>query len=203
MTAKLTLTGRRFGRLVVIKEAGRCKYGQVLWECRCDCGKTTIVLGNSLQRRLTKSCGCLHSELNRKRLTTHGMSRERQYKNWAGMIQRCRDQRHRYYKNYGGRGITVCDRWLNFENFFEDMGPQPDGMTIEREDNNKGYEPGNCKWATRAIQNRNKQGNVYLEHNGMRLLQQDWAKILRISRSAIRYHLKRGKTFEEIIERFS
>lgn len=146
---KLELVGQRFGRLLVFKEEGRSKHGRILWKCLCSCGNSIVTSADNLRRGLTKSCGCL--------VKKHEMSKTLTYKTWISMIQRCNNSNASGYLYYGGRGITVCDSWLKFENFFEDMGERPDGLTIERTNNNKGYCPNNCKWATHTEQNRNKR----------------------------------------------
>ena len=155
MSKKLDLTGQKFNRLTVIKDVGRTKQKAVLWECQCECGKIKIVCAGDLKRGSVKSCGCLRSEVTTKRNITHGLYATRAYHSWYNMLQRCNNPKNRAYKNYGNRGITVCKRWANFENFFDDMGERPDGLTIERRNNELGYFKENCSWATRTEQNKN------------------------------------------------
>lgn len=162
------LVNRRFGRLVVTGDSGiRTKSRGVVWSCVCDCGATALVSGNNFRR--TRSCGCLLREhaasLDRSHLTTHGMSRSPTWRSWIAMRQRCYDKKQKCWKYYGGRGITVCDRWrFSFANFFADMGERPPGASIDRIDNDGNYEPGNCRWATQKqqIANQRKKDRVIL-----------------------------------------
>jgi hypothetical protein len=145
---KIDLIGKRFGRLLVIAYAGGRK-----WSCVCDCDARSIIDARSLRRGDTKSCGCLR----RDRLTKHGMCGTPEYQSWRGMRKRCFDPGQVYYKDYGGRGITICEEWLSFEGFFADMGERPTGCSLDRIDPNGNYEPSNCRWATdyqQATENR-------------------------------------------------
>lgn len=153
----LDLTGKRFGRLVVTSFSETRLYGghkRRFWNCVCDCGSSIEVLGLSLPSGNTKSCGCFKDDKQLK----HGMSNSPEYRIWAGMWQRCSNPDNDRYVDYGGRGITVCDRWQSFDLFYLDMGHRPSSeYSIDRIDNERGYAPSNCKWSTRSEQQNNKR----------------------------------------------
>lgn len=207
MPAAINLTGRRFDRLLVEASAGR-RAGLLVWQCSCDCGARLIVAAKSLLGGNTRSCGCLKLEALRSRSTRHGHSKRRlrtpTYHSWMAMMMRCRQPSAQNYQRYGGRGITVCERWLSFENFLADMGERPPGMTLDRRDSSLGYEPGNVRWTTAVEQGRHTRRSVLTpdlvqEARGRREHGESASSIARrlaISRSTIQHALK-GRTWKE------
>lgn len=194
------LTGQRFGRWSVIELVGKDKWGRLLWRVSCDCGSKKSVLGMSLSNGRSKSCGCLDVELLKARSTKHGMWGSSTYRSWLCMKERCYNQNKNSYHNYRARGIKVCERWLDsFENFLEDMGERPKGMSIDRIDNNGHYTPENCRWANRQEQDRNKRTNIFITYNGETLCVTDWAKKLGKNKSTISKRHSRGWTPEECL----
>lgn len=156
MPPRLDLTGQRFGRLVALSPT-RDRY-RIMWSCRCDCGAESTVTVGDLRHGATTSCGCWRRESSSLRSRTHGDSRRnpKEYRIWRNIKTRCTNDAVAGYVNYGARGISMCDRWNeSYEAFLEDMGRSPPGTSIDRIDNSRGYEPGNCRWATATTQARN------------------------------------------------
>jgi hypothetical protein len=203
---KINLKGKKFNRLLVLEENGRDIEGRVTWLCRCDCGKEITAVGYRLNAGSPISCGCQKSEVTIKRNTKHGLAnrnkRHPMYVLYMGMKQRCYYPKNKRYKNYGGRGIKVCDRWLNnFELFLEDMGERPSKKhSLDRIDNNGDYEPSNCRWATSLEQQGNNSKNHWVEYYGEKMIIADLERKLNIKLSGAYYHLKRGKSIQEAVD---
>lgn len=200
---RVSLVGQRFGKVVVTKYLGSDSHRNGVYRCVCDCGKETDVYTNSLKRGHTKSCGCSRHET----LTTHGMSENMTasseemstYKSWKAMLARCYNTNDGNYHRYGGRGITVCDKWRKFEGFLEDMGVKPRGLTIERLDVDKGYYKENCEWATYLTQNRNKTNTVWVMYKGRRLSLAEACELTGVKLGTAHQRIRRGWSPEEAI----
>jgi hypothetical protein len=197
------LTGQKFGRLTVVSLDSVTKHRKAKWLCKCDCGKSHIVDGASISAGKTKSCGCLRREATIKRniglLKRHGMHGTPEHYTWNSMRQRCENKNAPNFKRYGGRGISVCERWAEFENFLADMGERPDGLTLDRIDNNGDYTPENCRWATRSQQQRNRSNTCRLTLNGLTLDIYEWAERTGIKRKTIYSRICSGWSTEKAL----
>ncbi|HQN00755.1 MAG TPA: hypothetical protein PLL36_06750 [Candidatus Hydrogenedentes bacterium] len=199
------LRGLSFGRLTILGYAGKINNSNGrYWFCKCDCGNIIATEGGRLKNGTAKSCGCLNIELTIERSTTHGHSRVGKvtltYRTWAKIIERCLNPNSIGFSDYGGRGIKVCDRWLRFENFLDDMGERDRGKTIERIDNNGNYEKGNCRWATIREQANNKRNNRLLTFNGKTQTVSMWAEQVGLSYEVVLGRLnKRGWSVEKAL----
>jgi len=159
------LLGRKFEKLTIISIFKQPPNTQYL--CKCDCGNEKIAFRRYLLHGQTISCGCIRKSSPHLFKKTHGLIKTKAYQSWQAMKNRCLNKNNKFFKNWGGRGITICNKWLeSFENFFEDMGDRPKGMSLERIDNNKGYYKDNCKWIPKENQSKNRRGNIYLNING-------------------------------------
>ncbi len=191
----IDLTGKRFSRWKVLNYFGQTKHHHdSLWLCRCNCGTTRVVLGNSLRHNTSKSCGCFNREQISRRFKIHGMHGTPEYRSWQSMKNRCYRTSELGYQNYGGRGIKVCRRWLNsFVAFFMDMGPKPSPKhSLDRVDNDGPYCPRNCRWETRKQQARNTRKNRRLTYNNCTLTLPEWAERFGINGGTIRSRLRLG-----------
>jgi len=200
------VSGDRFGQLVVLDEveSRTTPNGSIVrrMRCRCDCGQEKVVALGRLRSGGTRSCGCLVGRNPRSHVGVRTIEHLTEYRTWLGILKRCSDASDR---NYGGRGIKVCDRWRgSFGLFFKDMGPRPsDEHSIDRINNDGDYEPGNCRWATRKEQARNTSVNVMVTHNGETLCVSEWAERFGIHASLLNSRLQSGWSFEDAVSRSS
>lgn len=199
MPKRIDLTGQRFGKIVVIGPAGvPTQTGGFVWRCRCDCGNETSVPSGHLRCGATKSCGCgVFVVAGSQR--THGQSKTRTYRIWKAMRKRCQNPNDIGFYRYGGRGISVCDRWSEFENFLADMGECPPRRSIDRKDGNGNYEPSNCRWATSYEQVRNRECVRKLELNGEVRTLPEWAEAYGIKRDFLYQRIQRGWAVEDAL----
>jgi len=193
-TRLVDFTGKRFGKLIVISRFYHEKK-TTKWNCICDCGNLKIINAYSLSKGITKSCGCLISEIAKKQETTHGLSKTPEYKIYMTIKQRCYNEKSKSYKYYGGRGIKMSDSWKNsFEIFYKDIGKRPStNHSIERKDNNMNYSKDNCKWETKLIQANNCRSNRIIEINGVSLTASEWCRKYNISYSVFMQRINKLK----------
>lgn len=189
------LTGIKFNRLTVLGYLGNS-----MWECKCDCGNLTIIRAKSITTGQTKSCGCLQKEIRSKLSYKHGKKDIPEYNSWRGMKARCNYKKHKDYKNYGGKGIKVCDEWLNsFEQFFSDMGKRPPGCTLDRKNVLEGYNKDNCRWADINTQANNKSSSIYLTFNGITKTLSQFASEYKLNKKTLKGRLERGWSIEKAL----
>lgn len=201
---RIDLTGVRYGLWVAVRYVGRSNNsdsGKTLWECHCDCGAIRIVPTHHLRGGASKSCGCTKPELTRKRATTHAGSRTPEYDVWCHMNARCHNPNDKRFDRYGERGITVCDAWRgSFSAFLNDMGARPTSKhTIERKDNDAGYSPENCCWATRKAQANNRCSSRMIEYGGVSRTLSETADFAGLTIAALHARLRRGWPLDEAL----
>ena len=210
MSKLIDLTGKKYGRLTVIERAEDYISPKGIrhrkWNCRCECGSTKPVRQTELLQGKTKSCGCLQKEQATKRITQrskkHGKKGTKLYNVWKSMKQRCLNPNDKSYHNYGGRGITICDEWArDFQTFFDwsIRHGYREGLSIDRINNDQGYEPGNCQWTTVEKQNKNTRQNHHMTIRGETKTIAEWCNFYGVSRSTVYSRLARGQTPEEAL----
>ncbi|MCK4554919.1 hypothetical protein KAU19_08280 [Candidatus Parcubacteria bacterium] len=190
--------GDKYGKLIAINfshKKKRIKY----WLFKCDCGNKKVICVSSVKRGDVQSCGCLWKE----KMIKHRMSRTKTYKSWGSMKQRCLNKNAPNYKNWGGRGITICEEWLSdngFQNFYKDMGNAPQGLSLDRIDNNLGYCKENCRWATREKQQNNTRCNRLLTLQGRTQTIPQWARELNINYNTLYNRIYKGWSVERALK---
>lgn len=203
MAGKAVVLGAKYGMLTVIEQVGSEPQYKARWLCRCDCGNRTQVPTSNLLSGHTKSCGCYRRKWTALHQQKHGHSFvgrvSKEYRTWQFMRDRCTNPKNKSYGDYGGRGISVCEAWNDFKAFFRDMGPKPAGTSIDRIKNDKGYEPGNCRWATRAVQNSNTRQNKFITINGVTKTHADWEREKGLRPGRIYARLSRGWSEEKAV----
>lgn len=201
LCVRINLIGQRFGRLSVIGEGPTTSTQKRTWYCVCDCGniKKKPVVGYDLKSGRVRSCGCLYVESNKGRNKTHGKTGVRLYRIWASMRQRCGYSSGAGYKNYGGRGVSICEEWSDFRNFYEwaMSNGYADNLTIDRIDNNRNYCPENCRWSTMKEQQNNRRNNRLVEYGGQNYTLSELAHKLNIRPATLAWRIDSGWSEEE------
>lgn len=201
MTARKDLTGMVFSMFTVIEYVGSSKHKKSLFRCRCECGNESIVVGGNLISGTSTNCGCRKAETSRQLRIKHGLSAHPVYGRYSHMIDRCHNPESDEYKNYGGRGIYVCERWRkSVENFIHDVGMPPSKIhTIDRINNDGPYEPGNCRWATKTEQNINRRTTRWFSFDGKRMCESEWSKSLGMKKNGVSSRLRLGWDIEKAL----
>ena len=186
---KIDMIGKTYGRLTVVSEdQQRDKNGYITYTCECKCGNTKSILGVSLRKGSTRSCGCLQKEST----TKHGMERTPEYKAWVSMKSRCLNPNHARFSDWGGRGITISNEWLVFDNFIKDMGNRPTANhSLDRVDNELGYSKSNCAWVDKRTQALNRRGTIKVMHNNKIMFVHEYALLVGLTESGARKRIAR------------
>lgn len=184
--------GKTFARLTIVSLAHKNSHGERFVLCRCTCGTEKIISLSEVKRGSTVSCGCYRLEVGQKNRTKHGLDGLKSTAIWRQMHKRCYREDHWAYRWYGARGIYVDERWHTLSNFIADMGEKPEGLSLDRIDNNGPYGPGNCRWASRTDQSRNTRSNRKIEINGETRILTDWVRITGVAYSTFYYRVRSG-----------
>lgn len=201
MPKVIDLTGQKFGMLTVVEFIGRKNFHS-WFRCECKCGGQTVTTSNNLRRFHTTSCGCYNEKMFRESTMKHGLSKHKLFRTWTDMKNRCYFNKHNRYEYYGGKGIEVCELWLDSFLEFYWWGIREGwkkGLSLDRKDNSKNYCPDNCKWSTVAQQNRNRTSNVRITIDGVTKILIEWSEITGIKPMTIKGRLKRGWSPKEAV----
>lgn len=196
----MNLSGQKFSYLTVVEHAGRNHIGKHTYLCRCDCGKTIVLRGEDVKSGNTKSCGCMRRQMTIDKNFKHGFSKTPMYNVWCALKERCTNPNDRAYKNYGGRGITVSEGWMDYEGFHRDMvGTYREGLSLERVNNEIGYNRENCIWASRNVQGNNTRRNHFIEYKGNRLTVSQMARKYNLHPTILQGRLYKGWSMEKAL----
>ena len=202
MSKTIQKAGDIFGRWEIIEEAGRNSHGNILWRCKCKCGTIREVSGNSLRMGRSASCGCINAEFLRNTTFRHGFSKTSLRWVYSNMQQRCCNNKHPKFTTYGARGIKICKEWLDnpssFYNWATFSGYKR-GLTLDRINNDGNYEPSNCRWTTKKIQQNNMSSNRVITHNNKTQTLSQWANDLGLHPTALSHRLKEGWSEDETV----
>lgn len=198
MSKRLDMLGMKIGRLTVVEFAG-IQNSLVMWKCKCECGNEIIRSGSVLKRHRVNSCGCLQKDSTVARCWKHGKTRDKTWKCWQNILFRCNNPKCKGFHNYGGRGITVCERWNSFDNFLSDMGDCPEGLTIERKDTNGNYCPENCIWADCITQQNNRRDNFIINFNGQEYTAAELGRKFNMNGCLISQRIRKGWDINDAI----
>lgn len=202
MNARIVpMAGKRFGRLLALRDIGRCASGDRKWNFRCDCGTEFAASGYDVRRGKIVTCPACSAQRTREASLRHGMTHSAEFRIWTGMLTRTTNANARSFPDYGGRGIRVCERWRDsFEAFYADMGPRPSAKhSVERRDNDGHYEPNNCYWATREQQGRNKRNNVRITIDGVTRTLAEWAELAGLTYETLYQRHLAGRTGSQLL----
>ena len=201
------LSGQRFGRLVAIRPCGKNKFGNFCWLCKCDCGKEHIVASGKLVSGSTKSCGCYAKDVHIKQLEKHGITtggKPRTFTIWNDMKARCLNPNSISYKRYGGRGISICEKWLTFKNFHEwamNSG-YADGLEIDRIDNNGDYCPENCRWVSSTFNKKHQRNTRYIKIQNVTMNVSEWCRAVKMPKcTAYKFLHESEESFKKEVEK--
>ena len=187
--------GDKYNRLTAIKFSHKNEHGSQFWTFKCTCGNLITTIVSGVKNEGTKSCGCFTKD----RIYQHGMIKTKVYSCWHSMKDRCLNKDNQNYKNYGSRGIKVCKEWMEFKNFYKDMGDAPKNKSLDRVNNNKGYYKSNCRWSTRTEQQNNTRKNIFLTYRNETKTVSQWAVKLNINKYTIFTRLRRNFSIEKAL----
>lgn len=202
MGSFIDMSGQKYGYLTALSISHRNEREEIFWNCQCQCGSLVVIKGSLMRQGQTKSCGCYRKEVTSMNKKTHGMRSTRLYNVWNHMKRRCTEKNTKEYKNYGGRGITVCDEWENPQNFFEwaIANGYKDNLTIERINVNGNYRPDNCEFIPKSLQSKNRRYNLMIDTGGAEVCAAEAARMAGVSRKTVAnwYHAGLIKTINDV-----